>query len=156
MRSLDREDIVSVFHTAFKHPIGNPMTSAELSFRYGLIFEEFTELKEEVAAAMTDLVLHDKVSPKTKERLLKELADLQYVVSGMAVAFGLPLQQAFMRVHESNMSKLGLDGRPVYREDGKILKGPKYTPPDLEDLVEEKASEGFPGYEYYNAGRVYE
>ena len=147
---------MSQFHTAFKHPIGNPMTSAELAFRYGLIFEEFTELKDEVAAAMTDIAIHDRVSTKTKERLLKELADLQYVVSGMSVAFGLPLQQAFVRVHESNMSKLGEDGKPIYREDGKILKGPKYAPPDLEDLVGDKIPTEVPGYEYYNIGRVYE
>ena len=152
MRNLDREEVVGVFHKAFKHPIGNPMTSAELSFRYGLIFEEFEELKEEIAAAMTDLTIHKKVSVKTTERLLKEMADLQYVLSGMAVAFGLPLQQAFVRVHNSNMSKLGEDGQPIYREDGKVLKGPNYAPPDLEDLIDKKT----PMFEYHKAGKLYE
>lgn len=70
-----------------------------------------------------------------KAALLKELCDLQYVLSGFAVTFGLPLDEAFKRVHESNMSKLGLDGKPIYREDGKVLKGPNYKKPDLSDLV---------------------
>ena len=45
------------------------------------------------------------------------------------------LEQALRRVHRSNMSKLGDDGKPIYREDGKVLKGPNYQPPDLSDLV---------------------
>jgi len=93
---------------------------------------------------MTDIAMFGVISPKTKERLLKEMDDLQYVLSGMAVVLGLPLQVAFTRVHQSNMSKLGADGKPVYRSDGKVLKGPNYTPPDLEDLVT-------PGFEYYDA-----
>ena len=70
-----------------------------------------------------------------KAALLKELCDLQYVLSGFAVTFGLPFDEAFRRVHESNMSKLGPDGKPIYREDGKVLKGPNYKKPDLSDLV---------------------
>ena len=53
----------------------------------------------------------------------------------MAVALGLPVQEAFNRVHASNMSKLDEDGNPIYREDGKVMKGPNYKPPYLEDLV---------------------
>jgi predicted HAD superfamily Cof-like phosphohydrolase len=45
------------------------------------------------------------------------------------------IEQALRRVHASNMSKLGEDGKPIYREDGKVLKGPNYQPPDLSDLV---------------------
>ena len=67
--------------------------------------------------------------------MLKELCDLQYVLSGAAVALGLDIQVAFNRVHDSNMSKLDDNGKPVYREDGKIIKGPNYRPPNLEDLV---------------------
>lgn len=47
--------------------------------------------------------------------------------------------EAFVRVHKSNMSKLGLDGKPIKREDGKVMKGPNYAPPDLSDLVEDAA-----------------
>lgn len=145
---LSREDVVGDFHKAFNHPVDKPMTTKGLEFRYQLLFEEFNELKEEIAAAMADLDINGKVSVKTKERMLKEMADLQYVLSGMAVAFGLPLQIAFTRVHKSNMSKLGDDGKPVYREDGKVLKGSNYIPVDLEDLVEDQS---VPGYEYFGA-----
>lgn len=147
---LSREDVVSSFHKAFDHAIDQPMTDKGLEFRYRLLFEEFTELKEEIAAAMADLQHYGEVGEKTKGRMLKEMADLQYVLSGMAVAFGLPLQVAFTRVHKSNMSKLGADGKPIYRDDGKVLKGPNYVPVDLEDLVEEKQKE-FPGFEYFGA-----
>lgn len=135
MRAFTREDAVAEFHAAFNHPINKEPTPSHLELRYKLIFEEFHELKEEIAAALVDLELYQQLSTKTKERLLKELADLQYVISGMAVSLGLPLQEAFNRVHKSNMSKLGVDGKPVIREDGKVLKGPNYVPPDLEDLV---------------------
>ena len=53
----------------------------------------------------------------------------------MAVSFNLPLEEAFLRVHDSNMSKL-VDGKPLKRADGKFLKGPNYQPPHLEDLAE--------------------
>lgn len=132
---LSREDVVSEFHKAFGQDVDKEMNSRNLKLRHGLIYEEYEELKDEFAAALADLAQYGEVKPKTKERMLKELADLQYVISGMAVTFGLPLQVAFVRVHKSNMSKLGEDGKPVYREDGKVLKSDKYAPPDLEDLV---------------------
>jgi predicted HAD superfamily Cof-like phosphohydrolase len=68
-------------------------------------------------------------------RLLKELADLRYVVEGAAVSFGLPFEEAFSEVHRSNMSKLGPDGQPMYREDGKVLKGPGYFEADMTRFV---------------------
>lgn len=147
MRDQTREEVVGVFHKTFSHPVAKGFEKDLIELRYKLIAEEYEELKEELAAALTDLEMYGQVKPKTKARLLKELADLQYVVSGFAVTFGLPLQVAFNRVHQSNMSKLGADGKPVLREDGKILKGPLYAPPDLEDLFEKDV----PGYEYYNA-----
>ncbi len=69
--------------------------------------------------------------------MLKELADVQIVISGMSVSFK-PLQKldkAFYLVHESNMSKLDNNGKPILREDGKILKGPNYVKPDLSNLI---------------------
>lgn len=147
---LSREDVVAEFHRAFNHPCGVELTVELLELRYKLLFEEFTELKDEVAAAMADIQLHGSVQKKTKERMLKEMADLQYVLSGLAVVADLPLQVAFTRVHKSNMSKLGEDGKPVLREDGKILKGPNYVPADFEDLLEDEQKE-FPGFEYFGA-----
>ena len=66
---------------------------------------------------------------------LKELADLVYVCYQYAENMHWFLDEALNRVHISNMSKLGEDGKPIYREDGKVLKGPNYKPPDLSDLI---------------------
>jgi|TARA_B100000085_G_scaffold211848_1_gene195916 predicted HAD superfamily Cof-like phosphohydrolase len=69
------------------------------------------------------------------ENELKELADLVYVCFQHAENMEWDLEEALNRVHKSNMSKLGLDGTPIRRSDGKILKGPNYQPPSLTDLV---------------------
>ncbi len=74
-------------------------------------------------------------SSKVKQDCLKELADLVYVCYQYAANMGWDLDEAMYRVHESNMSKLDEHGKPVLREDGKVLKGPNYSPPNLEDLV---------------------
>jgi predicted HAD superfamily Cof-like phosphohydrolase len=66
---------------------------------------------------------------------LKELADLVFVCYQMAASQEWDLDEAMRRVYKSNMSKLGEDGKPIYRPDGKVLKGPNYQPPDLKDLV---------------------
>lgn len=76
----------------------------------------------------------DAVADEPDENQLKELADLVYVAFQYAAARGWPLDEALDRVYESNMSKL-VDGKPLRREDGKVLKGPNYKPPFLEDLV---------------------
>ena len=94
----------------------------DFSDLYDLRLELISEEMEEVVKA------------GSMENLTKELADLIYVAIGMAVTFGLPLVEVFERVHQSNMSKLGEDGKPIYREDGKVMKGPNYQPPTLEDL----------------------
>ena len=113
-----------------------------LRLRMSLLREELREVEEE-AGNIEDViyqgVIEGEVSQedlkRVKAALLKELCDLQYVLSGFAVTFGLLFDEAFQRVHESNMSKLGTDGKPIYREDGKVLKGPNYKKPDLSDLV---------------------
>tara|TARA_B100000131_G_scaffold121048_1_gene118087 strand:- start:30 stop:410 length:381 start_codon:yes stop_codon:yes gene_type:complete len=92
-----------------------------------LIIEEFKEFLE--AEGM--LFRHGR---NAKEECLKELADLVYVCYQYAENMGWFLDEALDRVHKSNMSKLGEDGKPIYREDGKVLKGPNYKPPTLEDL----------------------
>ena len=114
-----------------------------LDLRMRLITEEVKELTE----AYKDFInaisegsngditpLEDNLKEK-KQAFLKELCDLQYVLSGLAVTFKLPFDEAFSRVHQSNMSKLGDDGKPIYRDDGKVLKGPNYRAPDLSDLI---------------------
>ena len=93
-----------------------------------LIVEEFKEFLE----AEGFLLKHGY---NAQADALKELADLIYVCYQYAENMGWFLDEALNRVHESNMSKLGEDGKPIYREDGKVLKGPNYKPPDLTDLV---------------------
>jgi NTP pyrophosphatase (non-canonical NTP hydrolase) len=66
--------------------------------------------------------------------VLKELADLVYVCFQYAENLEWDLDEAMRRIHQSNMSKLGEDGKPIRREDGKVLKGPNYKPPYLGDL----------------------
>ncbi|AGG91325.1 nucleotide pyrophosphohydrolase [Synechococcus phage S-RIP2] len=93
-----------------------------------LIVEEFKEFLQ----ADQDMAL---MHPQQRADCLKELADLIYVCAQYAENMDWDIEQALRRVHTSNMSKLGNDGKPIYREDGKVLKGPNYQPPDLSDLV---------------------
>jgi len=67
----------------------------------------------------------------------KEIADEIYVLFGTAVALGIDADKAVRLVHASNMSKLGADGKPIYRGDGKVLKGPNYVEPDMTSCVKE-------------------
>ena len=76
-----------------------------------------------------------KHGQNVQEECLMELADLVYVCYQYAENMNWFLDEALNRVHESNMSKLDEDGKPIYREDGKVLKGPNYKPPDLSDLI---------------------
>ena len=64
------------------------------------------------------------------------LTDILYVVYGAGHAFGIDLDECYQEVHRSNMSKLGEDGKPIYREDGKVLKGPNYFHPNLKDILD--------------------
>ena len=98
------------------------------SYQKSLIVEEFKEFIEAEGHLFRE-------SDKLHEEALKELADLVYVCYQYAENMGWFLDEALCRVHESNMSKLGEDGKPIYREDGKVLKGPNYKPPYLQDLV---------------------
>ena len=94
-----------------------------------LITEEYKELIE----ALDDCAAYVQ-NPRARVNALKELADLVYVAFQLAAACGWELDEALDRVHQSNLSKL-VDGKPLKREDGKVLKGPNYKPPYLQDLV---------------------
>ena len=94
-----------------------------------LISEESQEFFEAYAICLEDLSNY-----RAREAALKELADLVYVCFQFATAAGWELDEALARVHRSNMSKL-VDGKPLKREDGKVLKSPNYKPPFLTDLV---------------------
>ena len=79
--------------------------------------------------------LSDAVADRDMIQIADALTDLLYVVYGTGHSFGIDLDECFQEVHSSNMSKLGEDGRPIYREDGKVMKGPNYFEPDLEAIL---------------------
>jgi predicted HAD superfamily Cof-like phosphohydrolase len=79
--------------------------------------------------------LNKAIVSKDIPAIAKELCDLLYVVYGMGITFGIPVDECFAEVHRSNMSKLGPDGKPIYRADGKVLKGPDYFEPDLRKVL---------------------
>lgn len=124
------------FHIAFDIDVDKPITAELLAFRKKLIEEEITELYAEIDKGIAEIESGGKIARETLANLMKETADVQYIVSGMNVTFGLPADLVFDRVHDSNMSKLGDDGKPVRRDDGKVMKGPHYHPPTLDDLVD--------------------
>jgi predicted HAD superfamily Cof-like phosphohydrolase len=79
--------------------------------------------------------LEDALDDKDIIEVADGLTDILYVVYGMGHALGIDLDKCFEEVHNSNMSKLGENGEPIYREDGKVLKGPNYFKPNLEKII---------------------
>lgn len=122
------------FHETYGLPVhGAPYLSCEQTkqLRINLLQEELNELKE--ALANDDPL-----------ETLDALIDLQYVLDGAFLSFGLQAVKdaAFNEVHRSNMSKLGEDGKPIRRpEDGKVMKGPNYFKPDLAQFIKEELPE---------------
>ena len=92
------------------------------SLRISLIEEELEELKQ-------------AISEKNLLEVADALTDLLYVTYGAGHAFGINLDKCFDEVQKSNMSKLGLDGKPIYSDKGKVLKGPKYFKPNLSHFL---------------------
>jgi len=117
---------VNVFMDAFGQEVKRSPEFPDLdtvALRYELIREELQELF--VAMAEKDMV-----------EVADALTDILYVTYGAGHAFGIDLDACFREVQRSNMSKLGEDGKPIYREDGKILKGPDYSEPDLKKVLD--------------------
>ena len=121
-------DAVKEFHTAFK--IGyRESPKADLGIeknmlRYKLMREENEEYLE--AANNNDLV-----------EVADALGDMLYILCGTIIEHGLQnkIEEVFEEIQRSNMSKLGEDGQPIYREDGKVLKGPNYFKPNIETIL---------------------
>lgn len=133
VRKMTNQEMVEQFHEAFEVDIEErKIISADL------IGEEFDEVMEELQRQeyVGTLLTAFPLENVDVEALAKELSDLLYVAYGSAEAYGIDLDKAFELVHESNMSKLGDDGRPVRREDGKVLKGPNYKAPDMTDAIQ--------------------
>jgi predicted HAD superfamily Cof-like phosphohydrolase len=93
-----------------------------VELRHELIREELEELKQ-------------AINDKDIKEVADALTDILYVTYGAGHAFGIDLDKCFDEVQKSNMSKLGLDGKPIYNEIGKVMKGPNYFKPDLNKFL---------------------
>ena len=116
---------VGIFMKTFGQEVKtNPSLSTNQinELRISLINEELEELK--VAMDKKDLI-----------EIADALTDILYVTYGAGHAFGINLDKCFKEVQNSNMSKLGIDGKPIYNEFGKVMKGPNYFKPDLSKFV---------------------
>ena len=138
MKYKTREQKVSEFHEVMSLDIDSPPRVSLLQLRARLILEETRETLKAMEVLEMELERGKKGTEEQWADLLKELADLQYVLSGTLISFNTisgDFDAAFNRVHLSNMSKLDSSGNPVYREDGKVTKGPNYQAPTLGDLI---------------------
>ena len=117
---------VGVFMKTFGQEIKTkPSLSSDKinTLRINLIEEELKELKH-------------AIEKKDLKETIDALTDILYVTYGAGHAFGVNLDKCFEEVQKSNMSKLGEDGRPIYNENGKVMKGPKYFKPNISKFIE--------------------
>ena len=94
-----------------------------MQLRYDLIKEELNELEQAMKS-------------KNLKEIADALTDILYVTYGAGYAYGINLDKCFKEVQRANMSKLGNDGKPIYNEKGKVMKGPNYSEPNLKQFVE--------------------
>ena len=94
-----------------------------MQLRYDLIKEELSELEQ-------------AMKTKNLKEIADALTDILYVTYGAGYAYGINLDKCFKEVQRANMSKLGKDGKPIYNEKGKVMKGPNYSEPNLKQFVE--------------------
>ncbi len=116
---------VGIFMSTFGQDIKNKagLSSDKINdLRINLIEEELNEFKEAILK-------------KDLKEVADALTDILYVTYGAGHAFGINLDDCFEEVQKSNMSKLGDDGNPIYNEQGKVMKGPKYFKPDLKKFL---------------------
>lgn len=125
----DKINAVKAFHTAFKighrETIKADLGDAKNTLRFNLMKEENEEYLE--AANANDLV-----------EVADALGDMLYILCGTIIEHGMQhkIEEVFEEIQRSNMSKLGEDGEPIYREDGKVLKGPNYFKPNIKVILE--------------------
>jgi predicted HAD superfamily Cof-like phosphohydrolase len=122
-------DGVAMFHKTYGLSIEELPTSGILKetilLRHRLMEEENLEYLE--AAMNGDLI-----------GVADALGDMLYILCGTILSHGMQdkIEAVFEKIQKSNMSKLGADGKPIYREDGKVIKGPNYFPPDIESVFD--------------------
>jgi predicted HAD superfamily Cof-like phosphohydrolase len=123
---MDIAAAVAEFHMAFNLPM-RQLPSAEID--HALARLRVALLEEEVGEFIAASEKGDLVG------IADALADIVYVIYGTALTYGIDLDTVLREVHRSNMSKLGSDGKPLIRDDGKVLKSEKYFPPDIESVL---------------------
>lgn len=119
---MSAQEMVREFHERFgvvirTQPVADP---PESELRVRLLEEEVQEYRDAVWDEADDVAA-----------VARELADIVYVAYGAALTHGINLDVVIAEVHRANMSKLGDDGKPIIRDDGKVLKGPNFRPPDV-------------------------
>ena len=119
------EDVKKFMKTFGQRVITKPQFPDEktMQLRFDLIKEELRELEE-------------AMNTKNLKEIADALTDILYVTYGAGYAYGINLDKCFKEVQRANMSKLGNDGKPIYNEKGKVMKGPNYSPPNLKQFVE--------------------
>lgn len=151
---MSYEKQVRVFHEKFEHPVATtpqPITGALAELRVRLIAEELCEYAAAVGVSLLCTVTphpadpllapsscSTRFDPEAATSLVEAadaLGDINYVVAGANVVHGFPAEAVFAEIQASNMSKLGADGLPIKRADGKILKGPNYFKPDIAKVL---------------------
>jgi predicted HAD superfamily Cof-like phosphohydrolase len=124
---MSNKQKVHDFHTIYKCNISNTPgfpNQNERELRKNLLMEEYKEYTD--AEESNNFV-----------EVCDALADMLYIIYGTAVSYGIPIDEIFQEVHNSNLSKLGEDGKPIYREDGKVQKGPNFFKPDICKILKE-------------------
>ena len=117
-------DVKKFMKTFGQRVISKPQFPDEktMKLRLDLIKEELSELEQAMNA-------------KDLNEIADALTDILYVTYGAGCAYGIDLDKCFKEVQRANMSKLGSDGRPIYNEQGKVMKGPNYSPPNLKQFI---------------------
>ena len=126
MRDMSNFNKVKIFMNTYGQDVKEKASFPEkqiVQLRIDLIEEELNELKE--AINNNDIV-----------EIADALTDILYVTYGAGHSFGIDLDKCFDEVQKSNMSKLGEDGKPIYNDSGKVMKGPNYFAPDLKKIIE--------------------
>jgi predicted HAD superfamily Cof-like phosphohydrolase len=150
-------EMVKEFHQKFGHPVETtPLTPSVkiMKFRARFLLEEVSEhilalgarkgrnqhLARsvellELAANQIALAQDYEFDDVDMIEVADSLGDLDYIVNGAALVYGIPLPAVVAEIHASNMTKLGKDGKPIHNEEGKVVKGPGYRPPSLASIL---------------------
>lgn len=140
-------DMVTQFHQTYGVPMPDKLTdisTAREQLRLRIDLEEFLELANACgitlyahgkAVELADCAFVPNGNIVNVFEIADGLGDGIYVKYGHALERGIPIDKVLAEIHRSNMSKLGSDDKPIYRDDGKVLKGPNYSPPDLHSII---------------------